>query len=241
MRVCYTAVDIGMGKRVAAVQSSYIPWKGYFDIINSVDEFVLFDSVQYTRRDWRNRNRIKTPNGLRWLTVPVHTKGHYYDPVSAVTISDPSWRHRHWRSIHSSYRRARCFTGYASFFEALYEEATDTHLSRVNYRFLRAISNLLGIKTPFSWSMDHDLPPGANERLIELCARLGATTYVSGPTARAYLDTEMFRQHGVDVVFLDYSGYPPYEQLFPPFDHHVSIIDLILNVGADAPRYLLTL
>lgn len=229
-----------MGKRLAAVQSSYIPWKGYFDLINAVDEFVLLDDVQFTRRDWRNRNRIKTKDGPRWLTVPVHTKGRYREPLCSITISDPEWRQRHWRTIESSYRRARCFARYASFFEELYHGATETHLSLLNYRFLHAITVLLGIETTLSWSMDYHLATGRNERLVELCSRVGATTYVSGPSAKAYLDLDLFRQRGIEVVFFEYSGYPPYDQLFPPFDHHVSVVDLILNVGADAPQYLLT-
>jgi hypothetical protein len=229
-----------MHKRLAAVQSNYIPWKGYFDLINTVDEFVLLDDVQYTRRDWRNRNRIKTKDGVLWLTVPVHSKGFYQAPISAITISDPTWAVRHWKSIVASYRRARCFGQYADFLEDLYRGATDTSLSRVNHRFLQAIADLLGIGTKLSWSSDYQLLDGKSGRLLALCRQAGATTYVCGPAARAYLDVGLFERHGIEVRFFDYGGYPEYEQLFPPFDHHVSIVDLILNVGPDAPRYLLT-
>jgi hypothetical protein len=229
-----------MGKRLAAVQSSYLPWKGYFDLINTVDEFVLLDDVQYTRRDWRNRNRIKTKDGPRWLTVPVQTRGRYHEPICAITIADPDWRRRHWRTVVSSYRRARGFAQYGPFFEELYDSATDNHLSLVNERCLRAVARLLGIETRLSWSMDYGLTTRRTERLVELCLRAGAATYVSGPSARDYLDLTLFRQHEIEVEFFDYTGYPSYDQLYPPFDHHVSIIDLILNVGADASRYLLT-
>jgi hypothetical protein len=229
-----------MGKRLAAVQSSYIPWKGYFDLINAVDEFVLLDDVQYTRRDWRNRNRIKSKDGVMWLTIPVHSKGNYLAPIRTVTISDAGWNVRHWRTVAASYASARCFGQYADLLEDLYLGATDTHLSRVNHRFLQAIVSLLGIATKLSWSMDYRLPAGKTERLVALCHQAGATTYVSGPAARAYLDLDLFARGGIEVRFFDYAGYPEYEQLFPPFDHQVSIVDLILNVGRDAPRYLLT-
>jgi hypothetical protein len=229
-----------MGKRLATVQSSYIPWKGYFDLINTVDEFVLLDDVQYSHHTWRNRNRIKTKDGAQWLTVPVHTSGRFGEPIHAIEIADPDWRRRHWLTIVANYRRAPGFARYAPFFEDLYNQATDTHLSLVNYRFLRAIADLLGSPTKLAWSMDYQLPAGRNERLIELCTQAGATTYVSGPSAKAYLDLDLFQRAGIDVVLFDYEGYPVYDQLFPPFDHRVSIVDLILNVGADAPRYLLT-
>lgn len=229
-----------MGKRLAAVQSSYIPWKGYFDLINAVDEFVLLDDVQYTRRDWRNRNRIKSKDGVIWLTIPVQSKGNYQAPIRAVTIGDPGWNVRHWKTVAASYGRARCFHQYADLFEDLYLGATDAHLSLVNHRFLQAIASLLGIGTKLSWSMDYRLPEGKSERLVALCHQVGATTYVSGPSAKAYLDVGLFARGGVEVRFFDYGGYPEYEQLFPPFDHHVSIVDLVLNVGRDAPRYLLT-
>jgi hypothetical protein len=227
-----------MAKRLAAVQSSYIPWKGYFDLMRSVDEFVLLDDAQYTRRDWRNRNVIKTRDGPRWLTIPVHSRGHYHDPIHAITLSEPEWAARHWRTIELHYRRAAGFPAHAGVLQALYETATQTHLSRVNHHFLRAIADLLGIKTPLTWSMDHRLPDGRNERLLELCVRTGATTYVSGPSARGYLDLDLFRRRGIEVEFFDYEGYPPYPQLHPPFDHRVSVVDLLLNAGVDAPRYL---
>src|SRR6056297_2335313 len=100
-------------KKVAIIQSSYIPWKGYFDIINSVDEFIIYDNVQYTRRDWRNRNLIKTPNGLKWLTIPVAVKGRYYQAIRDTKVSDKDWPNIHWKSIKHHYSKAPCFNYYA--------------------------------------------------------------------------------------------------------------------------------
>jgi WbqC-like protein family len=229
-----------MGKRLAVVQSSYIPWKGYFDLIHAVDEFVLFDDVQFTRRDWRNRNRIKTKNGVRWLTIPLAVKGHYHAPIKDMRVADPTWGERHWRQLRDSYGKASGFRRLADRFEALYLGGGDERLSLINRRFIDEVCSILEIDTRLSWSTDYTLQAGRNQRLLDLCLQAGATTYVSGPSARAYLDVELFRQSGVDVVFFDYAGYPHYEQPFPPFEHTVSVLDLLFCTGDDAPRYMLT-
>ncbi|HEX5053992.1 MAG TPA: WbqC family protein [Planctomycetota bacterium] len=223
-----------MSKRVAVVQSNYIPWKGYFDMIASVDEFVLFDDAQYTRRDWRNRNRIKTREGPLWLTIPVEVSGRYLQPIRETRISDPGWRERHWRTIAHSYAKAPCFREFGPQLARLYETASDPLLSQVNRHLLEGICKLLGITTRLSWSMDYQLCDGKTERLVQLCRQMGATEYLSGPTARGYIDEALFAEAGVAVRWMDYSGYPEYPQLFPPFVHEVSIVDVLLNTGAAA-------
>jgi hypothetical protein len=228
------------GKRVAIVQSSYIPWKGYFDLINNVDEFVLFDDVQYTRRDWRNRNRIKTPAGLAWLSIPVGSKGHFEAPIRQICVDDPSWAARHWRTIRSNYARAAHFRSYSSLLEELYLECDEVSLSAVNRRFLSAICEILGIRTKLTWSWDYEILPGKTERLVEICRQAKGTVYVSGPSAASYIDAQRFEQAGIELEYFDYGGYPPYRQLFPPFEHSVSVLDLILNEGPDARRYMLS-
>jgi hypothetical protein len=227
-----------MGKKVAIVQSNYIPWKGYFDLMNLVDEFILFDDVQYTRRDWRNRNRIKTPNGLIWLTIPVEVKDKYLQKIKNTVISDTGWNRRHWKSITYNYSKARYFHVYKSLFEELYLGSKERFLSQINYRFLKGICEMLGIRTKITWSMNYRLVQGKTERLIDLCKQAGATEYISGPAAKSYVDDELFRNEGIALTYLDYSGYPEYNQLFPPFEHGVSIVDLILNEGPDAPKYM---
>jgi hypothetical protein len=227
-------------KRIAIVQSSYVPWKGYFDLIHAVDEFVLFDDAQYTRRDWRNRNRIKTPRGSEWITFPVDTAGRYLAPIKDIRVSDRSWGRWHWRAIQANYARAPYFDHYAGLFESLFMDDRDTHLSSINRRWLQALCGILGIRTPLTWSMDYTLEPGKTERLVSVCRQAGAGTYVSGPAARAYLEPERFREAGIELVYFDYTGYSEYPQLHPPFDHQVSVIDLILNQGPDSTRYMLT-
>ncbi|MCZ6512871.1 MAG: WbqC family protein [Nitrospinae bacterium] len=227
-----------MPKTIAITQSNYIPWKGYFDVIHSVDELVLFDDVQFTKGDWRNRNRIKTQGGLKWLTVPVEVKGKYTQKIKDTLISDPRWARKHWEAIRHSYSKAVFFKDYRELFEELYLTCNEEFLSRVNFKFLEAINRALGIKTPIRWSHDFKLPEEKNERLISICRQAGATKYISGPAAKEYLDESIFRQEGIEVEWMDYSNYPEYRQLFPPFEHGVTILDLLFNEGSSAKTFM---
>jgi hypothetical protein len=226
-------------KKVAILQSNYIPWKGYFDLINSVDEFVLFDDMQYTRRDWRNRNKIKTAQGITWLTIPVQVKGKYFQTIKDTVVSEQTWAQKHWRAIEVNYARADFFKIYGPAFEALYAEVTDeTFLSQINFRFISKVCEILGVKTKLSWSSDYETSSGKTERLISICKQAGGTSYLSGPAAKIYLDEALFAREGLEVGYIDYNDYPPYKQLFPPFEHFVSVLDLIFNVGPTATQYM---
>jgi hypothetical protein len=226
-------------KTVAIVQSNYVPWKGYFQMIDAVDEFILADDLQYTRRDWRNRNRIKTAHGLAWLTIPVQVKGRYEQRIDETAISDPSWAERHWRTLRHEYARAEGFEAAAAQLERLYEAcAGERLLSAVNRRFLEAICGWLGIVTPLTRSTDYRPEGRRGERLLSLCLQAGADAYLSGPAARAYLDEKLFADAGVAVRWMEYGGYPEYPQPHPPFEHHVSIVDLLLCTGEEAPAYV---
>jgi hypothetical protein len=227
-----------MSKTVAIVQSNYIPWKGYFDLIARADEFILLDDVQYTRRDWRNRNRIKTARGLEWLTIPVEVKGKYQQAIRDTVVSDVSWPERHWRTISQHYARAPFFGAYRERFEELYRGTAERYLSEVNYRFLTAICAVLGIGTPLRWSSEYELANEKTDRLVSLCRQAAANIYLTGPAAKSYLNEARFHEHGIDVAYMDYSGYPDYDQLYPPFEHGVTVLDLILHTGPDAPQYL---
>ena len=228
-----------MSKRVAVVQSNYIPWKGYFDLIQGVDEFILLDDVQYTRRDWRNRNAIKTKGGLLWLTIPVQAKGKYCQKMNETVVSDTGWNSQHWATITHSYSKAPFFRSvYTEALEELYRNCQERYLSRVNFVFLQTICHLLGIRTKLSWSGDYRLVEGKTERLVSLCKQANASVYLSGPSARSYMDPEQFTKAGIQLSYFDYAGYPEYHQLFPPFEHRVSIIDLLLNEGPNASRYM---
>jgi hypothetical protein len=225
-------------KRVAIVQSNYIPWKGYFDLINLVDEFILFDDRQFTRRDWRNRNIIKTPQGLHWLTIPVRVKGRYEQRIDETVTSESGWSEKHWKTISHAYGSAPFFKQYRDGIGQLYASTGEERLSDVNHRFLDAICNILGIRTRLSWSTDYPTTGDRTERLVNLCRLAEAEEYLSGPAARAYIDTAQFEAAGIGLTYMDYSGYPEYPQLHGSFEHGVSILDLLFNVGADAPRYM---
>jgi hypothetical protein len=224
---------------VGIIQSNYIPWKGYFDFIASVDEFVLLDEVQYTRRDWRNRNRIKTRNGLQWLTIPVDVKGKYLQRIDETQIADEAWIDAHVTALRHAYARAAAFNEVWPWLEGVYHSLRGKQLlTEVNEELLRAICRRLEIHTPIRRSTEFSSHNGKNERLIQICEELGATTYVSGPAARGYMDETKWSDAGITVRFKTYDGYAEYEQLYPPFDHGVSIVDLLFHTGNAAPEYV---
>ncbi|PPA05239.1 hypothetical protein C4E44_05005 [Pseudomonas sp. MWU12-2312b] len=224
-------------KKIAIVQSNYIPWKGYFDMIADVDEFILYDDMQYTRRDWRNRNQIKTPQGLQWLTVPVRVKGKYHQTIFETEIEGQDWAQVHWKSLQQNYRRTPNFEEISAWIEPLYS-ATYVRLSDLNRSFLEAICSYLGIRTIISSSSDYKLSEGKTERLADLCVQAGASEYVSGPAARDYIVADVFSEHGIQLSWFDYSGYPEYPQLWGDFSHNVTILDLLFNCGKEAPNYM---
>lgn len=225
-------------KKIAIVQSNYIPWKGYFDLIAAADEFILYDDIQYTRRDWRNRNKIKTPHGVKWLTVPVKVKGKYHQTIHETEIDGTSWADLHWKTLVHHYQRAPHFDHVATILEPLYRHRHHSHLSELNRVFITALCNYLGITTAISDSKAYRLIEGKTERLADLCAQAGGTEYISGPAAKAYLDEEILASYGIKLTWFDYSGYPEYPQLWGEFVHQVSILDLIFNCGANAIQYM---
>jgi len=227
-----------MKKKVAILQSNYIPWKGYFDLINLVDEFILYDDVQYTRRDWRNRNRIKTSKGSAWLTIPVQVKDKFSQKIKDTKISDPRWGQKHWKTLVQNYSKAEYFKEYKEIVEPLNLVSKEKVLSRVNFEFISRLNRILGITTKISWSMDYKTSGGKAEGIINLCEEAGGTEYISGPKAKAYLTDALFNERGITLTFMDYSGYNEYDQFFPPFDHHVSILDLLFHKGPKAGQFM---
>jgi hypothetical protein len=223
-------------KRVAILQSNYIPWKGYFDIIAAVDEFVLYDDVQYTSRDWRNRNRIKTQAGPQWLTVPVGSGTRRR--IRDVELPSDRWQRQHWNALMASYGRARYFREVAALFEPIYLAEHHATLSALNRRLIETVCGYLEIGTAIRNSWDYPQGEGRTGRLVEICAHAGADEYLSGPAARAYLDEAAFAARGIRVSWMDYSGYPEYPQLWGDFVGEVTVLDLLFNCGADSRRYM---
>ncbi len=224
-------------KRLAVLQSNYIPWKGYFDIIQRVETFVFYDDVQYTKNDWRNRNRIKTSNGLNWLTVP--TGGNLGRRICDVEITDSHWQKKHFRTLQQSYSKSPFFETYREFLEAVYLDQCWENLSELNqYMIQRIATEFLGITTEFRNASEFQVTGSGSERLLKLVSNYQADVYVSGPAAKDYLDEQEFNSAGIAVEYMNYDGYPKYPQLHPPFCHEVSILDLLFHVGPDAPKYI---
>lgn len=234
-----------MSRRVAIIQSCYIPWRGYFAIIARCDAFIFLDSVQFTRRDWRSRNRIKTPNGPLWLSVPVRQKGQYHAPIDAIELAEPNWADGHLRSIATNYRRAAHFASVFPALEAAYAGAgAQTLLSVANQNLTAAMCRLLGIPTPLLRDIDlldrarlEALDPTA--RLVALAEAAEAHEYLSGPAARSYLDEAAFAARGIAVGWMDYHNLPAYEQLWGAFDPSLSVVDALLNLGPNGARAVL--
>lgn len=223
-------------KKIAILQSNYIPWKGYFDLIAAVDEFIFYDDVQFTKNDWRNRNKIKTQNGLSWLSIPVGQNINRL--IKEVRLDDVRWQQKHWSTLCQNYKRAACFESIAARLEPLYLRYRYQTLSELNRTMVEFACNELGITTRLSWSWDYTLDGGKSERLAYLCEQAGASEYVSGPSAKSYLDETVFENRSIKVSYFDYDGYREYPQLWGGFEHGVSIIDLLFNCGSDAPLYL---
>jgi hypothetical protein len=221
-------------KKIAISQSNYIPWKGYFDLINRVDEFVLYDDAQYTRRDWRNRNKLKTSQGLKWLTIPVDVKGKYFQKINEIKISDKGWTVKHWRQIKQNYAKAKNFKKYKDIFEELYLNCKEEYLSEINHKFIITINQILGIKTRIRFSSEFDIYRGGDrtEKLINICKQCNATIYISGPAAKSYFDEQLANKENIQVKWMNYENYKEYEQMHPPFEHGVTILDLIFNTDA---------
>ncbi|MGA9853591.1 MAG: WbqC family protein [Gammaproteobacteria bacterium] len=226
-----------MEKKVAILQSNYIPWKGYFDLINAVDEFILYDEMQYTKNDWRNRNKIKTAQGVQWLTIPAKQEN-LAQTIRETKVASDIWRSKHWKTITLVYGRCKCFSQYRQLFEGIYLDSNEPTLSKINHAFIMAVNRILGINTKLTWSSDYQLVGDRNARLVNLCKQAGADIYLTGPSALAYMDSDMFAREKISVEVADYSGYLEYFQLYPPFEHAVSIIDLIFNMGSEARKFM---
>jgi hypothetical protein len=225
-------------KSCIITQSNYIPWKGYFDSINRVDLFVVYDDMQYTKRDWRNRNLIKTPNGLKWLTIPVEVKGKFIQKIKDTKIADKNWNLSHWETIKQNYKSAPKFKEVSDWIEPLYRNCQFEYLTDVNLHFIQSICNYLQISTEIKFSDEFELAEDRTERLVKLCEELDVTDYFSGPAAKAYMEINKFTDKNINVHYWNYSNYPEYNQLHGDFDHGVSIIDLLLNEGASSINFL---
>ncbi|WP_051166946.1 WbqC family protein [Hymenobacter norwichensis] len=228
-------------KKVAVLQSNYLPWRGYFDLIASVDEFIVYDDMQYTKNDWRNRNRIRTAHGTQWLTVPVR-RNTLQQRIRDTQVLDRRWAAQHWRTLSQAYARARHFQFGRELLAGLYARAAALdYLTDINLLFLTTICEQLGIRTRISHCSEYVYDPTADRttRLVQLVQAVGGRRYLSGPAARQYLSEEQLAEASIGVEWMDYAGYPTYPQVHSgPFEPAVSIVDVLFNTGPAAAQYL---
>jgi hypothetical protein len=220
---------------VVILQSNYIPWRGYFDLIRRADHFVFYDTAQYTKRDWRNRNRVVGVSGPLWLTIPVHTKGKYLQQVDETMISDDGWAAHHLSTLQHSLGQAPRYASYLAprILEWYGAVAAQPSLSRIN-RFLVEVL-MVELRLAAQLHNSADLPQLGDRtgRLVSMCQALGATRYLSGPSAQAYMDMEQFATAGIAVEWMEYPAYPTYQQMNGAFEPGVSILDALAHLAPE--------
>jgi WbqC-like protein family len=218
--------------KLAIVQSNYIPWIGYFQLINSVDIFVLFDNVQYTNRDWRNRNKIKTPQGAVWLTIPIKGTSNRLQLISETEVQGLGWVASHLETIRRNYSRSAYFDEIFPKLERMYNSfEAFTNLSLINEFSLKFLCKMLEIKTRIIAARDK-FPEhyDANQKLISICQNCEANIYVSGPKAKSYIDEKLFEESGIKIEYIEYR-LQNYTQLWGDFEPNLSLIDSLFNAG----------
>lgn len=226
--------------RVAILQPSYIPWRGYFHQIQKADVFVFYDCVQYDKHGWRNRNKIKTTNGDQWLTVPVNTEGCVNEGLEIASVPivwTIDWAKKHKKSIIQSYSKAPFFREYNLLIEAIFTRRDDK-LSDLTCATTELIARELGIsQTKFLRSSQLPAKGAKTDRLISILTHLGATHYISGPSAKEYIEKDKFDAASISVEFMNYD-YLEYPQINGSFSPKVSILDLLFNVGPKARHFI---
>ncbi len=219
------------------LQPSYIPWRGFFHQIEKADVFVFYDDVQFDKNGWRNRNRIKTSQGPVWLTIPIHSQG-LSTPINEIQICwKNDWTRKHWRTLQQHYRQAPFFERYKPLLDSLFSRR-DTLLAEFVIGFTVALAGELGLRrTEFIRSSSLGAIGSKTDRVLSILGKVGSTHYITGPSARAYIEAERFADAGITLEFMNYN-YPEYPQLFPPYDAQLSILDLLFMTGPDAPRLI---
>jgi hypothetical protein len=222
--------------KIAIAQPTYLPWLGYFDLVDQVDKFVLLDTVQFEKQSWQQRNRIKTPTGLQWLTVPVVFRGRLGQSIVDVEIREAEFWRDHLRAIELNYRRSPFFDRYFPALNELLRTASPgPRLADVTISLFRWLLETLGVTTPILRSSELAVSGKRTQLLAEICGLLGATTYISPLGSAVYLLNELpiLTDRGIDVVFQHYE-HPQYRQMFPPFEAQASVLDLLFNEGENS-------
>ena len=215
---------------VAIHQPQYLPWLGYFDKIRRANVFCFLDNVQYKKNDWQNRNRIKTAHGWQWLTVPVHYR--YPQKIREVTINNHGkWKNKHLQALISNYSRAHFFKEIADSLKQAYSENWES-ISELNIFLIKRLAAALGLGHKlFVKASDFTLSEDSTDRLVDICKKLKADTYLAGQDGVKYMNMDRFEQSGIQVIIQDFQ-HPVYPQVFGDFQSHMSVVDLLFNCGA---------
>lgn len=221
-------------RRICIIQSAYVPWRGFFDLIDRCDEYVILDGAQFVKGHWQNRNRVQGPAGPTWLSIPVLTADRLGQAIEEVRVSDLKWAETHWRKIATYYSSAPFFAEIGPLIKALYEAAGQCErLTEINEILMRGIAGLLGIETQLIRDEVYDPQGARTDRVVDICIKAGATHYLTGPSARAYLDETPFTEAGIVVEWMEYPAYPPYPQGTSDYNPALSVLDLLFNAGPE--------
>jgi hypothetical protein len=221
-----------MIKIVSAHQPAYLPWLGFFHKIALADDFVVLDNVQFEKNSFINRNKIKTPDGPLWLTVPVLTAGHTRNSVYDIKINNSvNWKSKHWKSICLNYRKATYFAKFSGFFEDMFLKDWERLCDLLDYSFQFFI-NELGIKARIHKQRDLNISGKKQELIFDLVKHFGANVFVFGALGKEYADVSYFEQNSIIPYFQDYR-HPDYPQSGNDFIPNLSVIDILFNVGKE--------
>lgn len=225
--------------RIGILQPGYIPWLGFFEQMYKSDVFVIYDDVQYDKESWRNRNRIKTANGVQWLTVPVIVRFEDAPLINDIKIDNKlNWRKKHLHSIKQNYSKVAYFKKYIDIFEEAYSKKWQ-YLVDIDMHFILELSVLLGIDcNKIVRSSTLNISGDKIERLIEICKLFKADTFYEGAAGKNYIDDSQFARNGIKVEYQDYK-HPAYRQLHGDFVPYLSVVDLLFNHGEESLAILL--
>ena len=229
-----------MQKKIAISQSNYIPWRGYFDLINYVDVFVFFDETQFTRRDWRNRNKIICNNDIKWLTIPLQNKGNYFESILNMRVKDNKWIGDHLNKIKSYYAHSKNFKKNFEIIKKIYDKINSDKLSNINQGIIKEICKVLEINTKFYNSTEFvskKIIKNPSVRLLDICEKNLANTYVSGSAAQNYLDKNIFLEKNIKIEWFDYKVEKSSDKNNLS-DSNLSIVDNIMNFGLNKSKFL---
>ena len=228
--------------RVAILQPNYLPWLGVFYQIYKNDIFVFYDDVPYDKGGWRNRNKIKTPKGEQWLTVPVLTKGKFGDLIYRIEINNTvNWRKKHLIALKTNYSHSPFYNKYLEYFEDIYSQEWN-FIKDIDIKIIKDITSMLGIQADFVCSSDLNIDgENANktERLIRVLKKLSATHYMASNASKDYLNESLFKENGIELSYHNYK-HPTYSQMYGGFISHLSILDLLFNCGDKSLEILLS-